>query len=249
MTDKQILERYYAEPILKHLNVEEKVIPSDSPDMLLDTEDGAKVGIEVVQSFPIEGKDGRYNKIRHRVSDACQAYEEKLEAEGRKGLLVWVSFLDEAYRHTVTYKRFKEVVMKEIPLKCEQWEIEENLSVPAMRNLYLERMTNGYFNTKYVDSASISLVPNWDGLQVTPVRTGYYLPIAEESVISCIKKKEGKLANYKLIPENKDIQAYWLFICNPSGAFCDLEGFKAPPVESSFDRIYITDGKKVLQLK
>ena len=64
-----------------------------------------------------------------------------------------------------------------------------------------------------------------------------------------LEKKENKLLRYRCQKENQDISEYWLFICNPSNTFCDLEDFEMPDFESSFDRIYITDIRRVLQLK
>ena len=252
MTQKQKEERYHSEPILKHLNVrEEQITPSDSPDMLLTLDDGSAIGIEVVLSYPTDGGDGRYVLMINRAGNACEAYERHLRGQGLTGEFVRVSFRDAAYQYdpSVSSHQFEKTVIKEIALKREQAEHEKQLSAPSMRELYMERMADGYYDTKYVESVSASPLANHDLVEVSQVRTGYYMAIAAESVTSCIAKKEKKLYAYKAMTKNRAIREYWLFICNPTDAFCDLEGFERPSFESSFDRIYITDGKTVLRLK
>lgn len=251
MTNKQAIEWFQSKPILKHLNIEGLVTPSDSPDMLLTSVNGEKIGIEVVMCYPIDGEDGRYNAMIHRADKACMAYKRHLKAMGEKGVFIGISFTETAYRFdpTVDNGHFEKIVLKEIETKREQAGIEDKLSIPSMLDMYLERMVSGYYDCKYVESVSIHRCSVPDLLEVTQVRTGYFTTVAEEAVLSCLVKKEKKLEKYKALPKNKGLHAYWLFICNPSNAFCDLDGFENPNFQTSFDRVYITDGGTVLQLK
>lgn len=126
---------------------------------------------------------------------------------------------------------------------------DQNMNTLEGKVEYVEKMAAGVFDCKYVESVYWRRLKDSDIVEVSPVRTGYYTTLNSKDVLNCIEKKENKLLRYRCQKENQDISEYWLFICNPSNTFCDLEDFEMPDFESSFDRIYITDIRRVLQLK
>ena len=250
MTLKQKIELYYAEPILNQLGIRDSVESADSPDLRY-SENGRIVGIEVVSCYPDGDKPGTFSMMESRTYEACREYSMKLEREGDKGVFAWVSFTDAAYESdiTVSTNQFKKIAIQEIKLKMAQYECEQRLTTPEKWDEYIEKMARGAFDCKYVESVSWQKLRDRDIVEVRPVRTGYYMTLDAKYVLNCLEKKEKKLLRYKGQKENLDISEYWLFICNPSNTFCDLEGFVMPEFQSSFDRIYITDMRRVLQLK
>ena len=250
MTDKQRIELYYAEPILNQLGMRDSVVSADSPDLRY-SDNGRIIGIEVVCCYPDGDTPGSFNKMESRTFDACREYSKKLKREGIKGVFAWVSFTDTAYKpdSTVSTKRFKQIVIQEIARKVAQNECERNATTPEGRDEYIEKMAAGVFDCKYVESVLWDHLRDSEIIEVQPVRTGYYMTLDAKYVLDCLDKKEKKLLRYKEQPENHDIKEYWLFICNPSNTFCDLEDIKMPEFKSSFDRVYITDIGRVLQLK
>lgn len=250
MTYKQRIELFYAEPILNHLGIRDHVVSADSPDLRY-SDNGRVIGIEVVCCYPDGDEPGSFNKMVSRTDVACREYEKKLKREGAKGVFVWVSFTDAAYipNNAVSSNRFKQIVLQEIDRKAAQYECERRMTTPEGRDEYIEKMAAGVFDCEYVESVSWNQLRDTDIVEVSPARTGYYMTLDAHYVLNCLEKKEKKLLRYKEHPENQDIVEYWLFICNPSNTFCDLEDFEMPEFKSSFDRVYITDIRKVLQLK
>lgn len=250
MTSKQKKELYYAEPILNQLGIRDSVESTDSPDLRY-TENGRIVGIEVVCCYPDGDEPGSFNKMESRTFEACREYSKKLKREGIKGVHAWVSFTDAAYESdsTVSTNSFKKIVIQEIERKIAQNECERRLATAEGRSEYIEKMATGVFDCKYVESVSWNQLRDCEIVEISPVRTGYYMPLDAKYVLNCLEKKENKLLRYKGRKENQGISEYWLFICNPSNTFCDLEDFKMPEFQSSFDRVYITDIRRVLQLK
>ena len=250
MTSKQKIELYYAEPILNHLGICDFVESADSPDLRY-AENGRIVGIEVVCCYPDGDEPGSFNKMESRTFDACREYSKKLKREGNKGVIVWVSFTDAAYEPDITMStnQFKKIVIREIERKKAQHECELNMTTPEGRAEYIDKMATGVFDCKYVESVSWCLLRDCDIVEISPIRTGYYMTLDAKYVLNCLERKEKKLLRYKGLKENLDINEYWLFICNPSNTFCDLEDFVMPEFQSSFDRVYLTDIRRVLQLK
>ena len=250
MTSKQIIELSFAEPILNQLGILDSVVSADSPDLRY-MDNGRIVGIEVVCCYPDRDGPGSFSMMESRTFEACREYSKKLKREGNKGVLVWVSFTDAAYEPdvTVSTNQFKTIVAQEIERKAAQYECEQNMNTLEGKVEYVEKMAAGVFDCKYVESVYWRRLKDSDIVEVSPVRTGYYTTLNSKDVLNCIEKKENKLLRYRCQKENQDISEYWLFICNPSNTFCDLEDFEMPDFESSFDRIYITDIRRVLQLK
>ena len=250
MTEKQRIELYYAEPILNQLGIRNSVVSADSPDLLY-SDNGRIIGIEVVSCYPEGDESGSFNEMENRTFEACREYSKKLKLKGVKGVIAWVSFSDAAYvpDTTVSTNSFKQIVIQEIVRKATQYEFEKRTITPEGLKEYIEKMSAGVFDCKYVESVSWHQRRDSDLVMVTPVRAGYYITLDAKYVLNCLEKKERKLSRYKKLSKNRDINEYWLFICNPSNTFCDLEDFKMPEFKSSFDRVYITDIGRVLQLK
>lgn len=250
MTRKQQIELFYAEPILNYLDIRDSVVSADSPDLRY-KDKGLHVGIEVVCCYPDEDEPGSFNMMENRTREACRDYSAKLKQEGNKGIIVFVSFTDAAYEpdKTVSTRLFKQIVFQEIARKKEQYESEQRLRTHDVEDDYFKKMIAGYYDCKYVESVSWDRLSDCDIVEIIPVRTGYCTTLDAKYVLTCIDKKEKKLVKYKEKIGNKAISEYWLFICNPSNAFSDLEGFIMPEFKSSFDRVYLTDRGKVLLLK
>lgn len=249
MNNKQKIELFYAEPILKHLGIEDAIVSADSPDIRY-SYNGRTIGIEVVSCYP-EDEPGSFTKMESRVLSACREYAKKLKREGAKGLCVWVSFSDAAYQpdKSVPTNLFKKIVLEEIDRKTAQFKCEQRMTTPEGRNDYFDKMAAGVFDCKYIESVSIDCLNDCDFVHISPVRTGYIMPLESKFVLNCLEKKEKKLERYKELVENRDISEYWLFVYNPGDTFRDLEDFKMPKFKSSYDRVYLTDRGRVLQLK
>ena len=250
MTNKQECELYYAEPILKHLDLYDFVQSSDSPDLLI-SKDNRMIGIEVVTCYPDEEGDGSYNALESRVYKVCREYSKKLKREGVRGLFGTVSFTEAAYRvdRTVSTHCFKQIVFEEIERKSEQYRCEQKLNLGEDGDDYFAKMVAGVFDCKYVDSVSWHQLSDCELVEFTPIKVGYCLTIDPKYVVSCINKKDMKLSQFKAMPKNKSINEYWLFISNPINTFRDLEDFTMPTFETAYNQVYITDFRKVMRLK
>ena len=177
-------------------------------------------------------------------------YKKKLETAGESGLWATVYFTDAAFQFDPIDNRpqFKSVAIEEIKRKREQFELKQHLGQRGIMDIYYERMKTGYYDCKYIDSVSVHYLPSSKLLEVSPIFMGWYTTIPLANIEACITEKENKLAQYKTMSKNIDIDEYWLFISIPPGAGCSLDSFEMPPISSSYERIYITDFAQVLQL-
>ena len=250
MTDKQKYELFCSEPILHHLGLRNFVHSSDSPDLLI-MKNGRMIGVEVVSCYPDEDGNGSYYGLISRIYEVCREYTKKLISDGVKGLFGTVLFTDAAYRidRSVSTRQFKRIVFEEIERKRIQYQYEEKLNLGENQDDYFTKMVAGFFDCKYVESVTYHDLPDCDIVEFSPVRVGYILPLDAKYVLSCIDKKDKKLFQYKTMLKNKSIGEYWLFISNPSSTFCDLDDFEMPVFETEYDHVFVTDFRKVMQLK
>lgn len=250
LTDKQQLELFYATPILEHLGISNVVRSSDSPDLFFYM-NGKTIGVEIVSCYPDEEGEGSFNTLVSRTYSVCREYSDNLKTKGIRGRVGYVTFTDAAYQFdkTVATHRFKQIVFDEIELKVEQFLCEQGLDTWEGKDEYFDKMASGYFDCKYVESVTYHDLKDIDLVEFRPIRVGYILTIDPKFVLACIDKKEAKLFQYNAMNKNKGISEYWLFINIPRNTFCDLDGFEMSEFNTSYDRVYVTDSRKVLRLK
>lgn len=250
LTYKQQQELFYATPILEHLGLCDCVHSSDSPDLLVDM-NGKMIGIEIVSCYPDEDGKGSFSALVNRVYSVCREYSDKLKREGVSGRVGYVSFTKAAYQFdkTVSTHRFKQIAFDEIGLKTEQFLCEQRLDTLEGKEEYFDKMASGYFDCRYVESVSYHDLKDIYFVEFRPIRVGYILTTESRFVMACINKKEAKLSQYKTMLKNNEIAEYWLFIYNSANTFSDLDGFKMPEFQTSYDRVYATDLGRVLRLK
>ena len=250
MMDKQKYELFCARPILEHLGLNDSFYSSDSPDLFVYKDDN-KIGVEIVGCYPDEDGNGSFNALENRVFSVCREYSKKLKQKGVRGLLGTITFTDVAFRvdKAVSTHRFRQIVLAEIERKKKQFQYERHLDTLEERKKYFEEMAAGSFDCKYVESVSYDELKESDIVEFCPIRVGYIVTVDPKFVLACLEKKEAKLSQYKTMQKNDGTNEYWLFICCPINTFCDLEDFSMPSFRSSYDRVYITDSSKVLQLK
>ena len=63
------------------------------------------------------------------------------------------------------------------------------------------------------------------------------------TIMETVVKKDKKLTEDRKKPKNNDIQEYWLSIYIPLQEFCIVDGDRAPFNNSSYDRIYLVNGR------
>lgn len=229
VTDKQEYELYLAKPILEELDLERDTVSSDKPDLVI-MKDDRRIGAEIVSCYPDEEGEGSYNSLDKRIYNVCRKYAEKHKRNSPRRGLGFISFSDAAYTldKTVSTHQFEKTVFDEIDrqLSCSQ-----------------------YSTFKYVERVSFHDVKGSNFVEFIPIRVGYCETMDSKFVLACIEKKEKKLEEYKRLPKNRDIGEYWLLICIPMDTFRDLDGFKSPLFQTSYDRVYISDLSRVIRLK
>ena len=201
--------------------------------------DDRRIGAEVVGCYPDEAGEGSYNALDKRIYYICRKYAAKLKRISVRRGLGFVSFSDAAYAidSTVSTYQFEQTVFDEI-----------DRLMSSLKNSCAESYIFEESSFKYVERVSFHDVEGCGFVEFIPIRVEYCETMEPKYILACIEKKEKKLEEYKRLPKNKNIEGYWLFICIPKNTFRDLDDFEKPFVQTTYDKVYITDSSKVIQL-
>lgn len=205
-------EKFIIDPLLDRLNIPKNDRHySDRPDVWISL-DGKKIGIEITQI-----------KLRKNLETQAALY--KLFEEYNKHFAtitkdtyqIYVTFFDVDYPNDVKLSKHNEEIFKEIDSF-----IPGHTPDPKR---------------KFIEHASFYPSPNCDTFtSEVVVLESEYLKI--EDLLACIAKKENKLINYK---SEHHYDEYWLVVNFPFIEQTDFRRFKAPIIDSAYNRIYLVE--------
>ena len=254
LSPKHRIEYFEVKPILDSLGIElTQDCISDKPDFRF-TYEGKEIGLETTRCYPPDALIHKNNKDQNKYEigdkgvDAIIKKYKKYKTERREwvSLLIW--FEDGLYytlRDTSLTKKEIEKIENEVIEEIEN-HIYDYHSRKTMDKKETELYNKHY---KYVsdilwDEPQEEKVILGSGGHAMPART-----IELEPLRNAISDKESKLAEYKQLEQNKEIDEYWLCINLPLSSrrfLFDLEPFE---MQSGYMRIYVTQFVDALRIK
>lgn len=198
----------------------------DRPDIHLILPDSTYVGIEVTQ-YSTGESDEAYNVF----NDILDEYASVIDSKSMKRYRVSVIPKGLSLPTYVKFKNFKTKIFEEL-------------------ELFRSGIKPDYSKIEFIDNATFYeddlLVHTSIGL-TSVIENG---KIDESLIHKRIAEKNRKLANYKLIPKNINIQEYWLSIYVDVKEGVDILNVNTPMnISSGYDRIYICDSMYCKRLK
>lgn len=220
-------EKQEAGFLFKHLGVE-TYHKCERPDFTFVYE-GKRVGLEHTRWFP-NGKT--------KDNNAWKEIEQLIKRELDKSDLPPRLILYTAVTHDKGKKNYKEIAEEII-------------------NGYRFMLNNGINRLDELDFDEFKL-EKLSYLSFFPDRTFEHFSLSEmlgggvnekdlTALMETIVKKEKKLMEYRKDPKNNDIREYWLSVYIPLQEFCIAEGDSTPFKNSSYDRIYLVNGRDILR--
>ena len=216
-------------PLLKHLNINlETVTNSERPDFII-MHENRKIGLELVELAPSSKFAHKQNKNSkgpsitaislQKIKEAKKEYE-KILAARNENIAINVKFKLTAYWLRYNTKDFIKQVTKEFQ------SFNTILSGDKVDTIYVE---------------SVTLISNKIEQPIAVSIQGQYLqPITQEDFDSGINDKLRKVADYKKLKENADIQEYSLAVA--IFAKEPFEFWNAPytiPCDIGYSRIFL----------
>lgn len=254
LAPKRRIEYFEVKPILKSLGIElRRVEVSEKPDFNFVYE-GKKIGLETTRCYPPDAlihknnKDQNKYEIGEKGVDTIIKKYKKYKTERGEWVSLFIGFQNGLYytlRDTSLTKKDIERIGNEV--------IEE-----------IEKHIEDYHNCKTIDKKTTELHNNqykfvsdilWDEPQEGKVLLGWgghAMPaktIEIDSLRNAISSKENKLAEYKQLEKNKDVDEYWLCVNLPRSSnrfHFDLAPFE---IQSGYSRIYVTQFVDVFRIK
>lgn len=238
-------EYFEVKPILDSLGVElmqDNI--SDKPDFRF-TYEGKIVGLETTRCYPPDALIHKNNKEQNKYEigdkgvDAIIKRYKKHKTEREEWVSLFVGFYDGLYyalRDTSLTKEDIEKIGNEVIE-----EIENRIKDYHYCNT-ADKETTELRNKHYKYVSDIL----WDEPQKGKVILGYgghAMPVRTielEPLRMAISNKERKLAEYKQLEQNKEIDEYWLCVNLPHSSrrfFYDIESFE---IKTGYSRIYLT---------
>ena len=245
LSPKHRKEYFEVKPILDSLGIElNQDGISDKPDFRF-TYGGKIVGLEVTSCYPPDALIHKNNKEQNRYEIGDKGVEaivkryKKYKTERGEWVSVFIGFYDGLYytlRDTSLTKKDIEIIGNEVIEEIEN-RIEDYHYCKTIDKMTTELRNKHY---KYVsdilwDEPQEGKVLLGCGGHAMPVRT-----IELEPLRNAISNKESKLAEYKQLEQNKEIDEYWLCINLPPSSrrfFYDLKPFE---IQTGYSRIYVT---------
>lgn len=220
---KYEVEKQEAGYLFKHLGVTPHS-KCESPDFTFVYE-GKLVGLEHTRWYP-NGKTIDYN--------AWQEIEQLIKKELDKSDLPPRLILYTATTHNDGKKNYKGIA-------------EEILNgYRFMLNNNINRLNEADHDGFKLEKLSyLSFFPDrtFDHFSLSEMQGGGVNEKDLTTLMETVVKKEKKLMEYRKKPKNNDIQEYWLSIYIPLQEFCIVDGDRAPFNNSSYDRIYLVNGR------
>ena len=220
---KYEVEKQEAGFLFKHLGVTPHS-KCESPDFTFVYE-GKLVGLEHTRWYP-NGKTIDYN--------AWQEIEQLIKKELDNSDLPPQLILYTAATHDDGKKNYREIA-EEIT-KGYRFMLDKGINYLSERD---------YYELKFCKLSYLSFIPDviLDHFGLSEILGGGVSENNLTKLTNTIKKKEKKLMEYRKDPKNNDIQEYWLSVYIPLQEFCIAEGDRTPFNNSSYDRIYLANGR------
>lgn len=254
LSPKHRKEYFEVKPILDSLGIElmQDGI-SDKPDFRF-TYEGKNIGLEATCCYPPDALIHKNNKEQNKYEigdkgvDAIIKRYKKYKTERGEWVSVFIGFYNSLYytlRDTSLTKKDIEIIRNEVIEEIEN-RIEDYHYCKTNDKITTE-LCNKYY--KYVSDIL------WDEPQEGKVLLGYgghAMPartIELESLRNAISKKESKLAVYKQLEKNIEIDEYWLCVTLPPSSrrfFYDIGSFE---IQTGYSRIYVTQFVYVRRIK
>ncbi len=254
LSPRHIKEYFEVRPILNSLGIElMQDCISDKPDFRF-TYGGKIVGLEATRCYPPDALIHKNNKEQNKYEigdkgvDAIIKRYKEYKTERGEWVSVFIGFYDGLYytlRNASLTKREIEMIGNEVIEEIEN-RIEDYHYCKTIDKMTTESRNKHY---KYVSDIL------WDAPQEGKVLLGYgghAMPvriIEFEPLRNAISNKESKLAEYKQLEQNKEIDEYWLCVNLPRSSrrfFYDLEPFE---IQTGYSRIYVTQFVDVRRIK
>ena len=216
-------EEWEAGFLFKHLGVE-TYQKCECPDFTFDYE-GKHIGLEHTKWFP-NGKTIDNNKWR----EIERMIQNELDKSGMTPRFICYT----AKTHIEGGKNYKAIAE----------EIINGYRFMLENNMY--RLDESNYDGFKLDRLSyISFFPDMTLKQfaLSEMLGGVVSENDLTKLTDTIRKKEKKLMEYRKDPKNNDIQEYWLSVYIPLQEFCIAEGDRTPFNNSSYDRIYLANGR------
>ena len=226
-------------PILRELDImEDEVLFRDKPDVYIENYNGKSIGIEIVECMPsVILKGWKYSEIR--LDDIkwciCQGYKKWLDQNYKLGFIVSV-FFEECFENVIKGKS-KDRIVREVVDELKIYaieEIEDRKYFYCSDSKYLHHIYVQRYHKKHNEIVPLS------GVRIVE-------PITEYLIDETIKQKEDKIEQY--FKNCSGMEECWLCIKLPLSEFYDFDGFEYKVENSKYDRIYLTQNERLLQLK
>lgn len=224
----------------------DRIVLSDSPDVVVVLKDGKHIGIEVmdcvVSSIRSQNKRNRVRVVQN-IYKAEEEYKKQLIEKGKTNISVRLSFTDKIL--DAPQKGFTEKVIDEINRHLSNDRYEDDFYTCIVdkdfRDKYERIDKEGGFNYDYIEFVECFEDPSIQ-TQVYHLCCFCFLgDIEEKDVEECLKKKEPLLEKYKALEKNSDIDEYWLAIWVPSEEYMNFDDYQPKTdIESGYSRIYIS---------
>jgi len=254
LAPKRRIEYFEVKPILKSLGIElRRVEVSEKPDFNFVYE-GKKIGLETTRCYPPDALIHKNNKEQNKYElgekgvDAIINKYKKYKTERGEWVSLLVRFENGLYytlRDTSLTKKDIERIGNEVIEEIEN-HIEDYHNC-----ITIDKKTTELHKKRYKYVSDIL----WDEPQEGKVLLGWgghampAMTIELDSLRNAISGKESKLAEYKQLEKNKDIDEYWLCVnlpCSSNRFHFDLEPFE---ILSGYSRIYVTQFDKARRSK
>jgi len=247
-------EYFEIKPILDSLGIE--LMPdgiSDKPDFRFTYEE-KRIGLEVTRCYPPDALIHKNNKDQNKYEigdkgvDAIIERYKKYKTERGEWISLLIGFNDGLYytlRDTSLTKKDIKIIGNEVIEEIEN-RIEDYHYCKSIDKMTTELRNKHY---KYVSDILLDepqegkVLLGWGG-HAMPART-----IELEPLKDAISNKESKLAEYKQMEQNKDVDEYWLCVNLPRSSrrfLYDLEPFE---IQTGYSRIYVTQFVSVRRIK
>ena len=238
-----------AEAILCNMDYE-RVILGDRPDIIIETKDGKTIGLEMTEchaSTILSNGEVSRDRAASRANIICKLYKDRLEQQGVKNTIIYLSFTPELYE-ILSKLKFDKQVYQEV-LDAIEVHREEQFAESQGNEVYSQWLREHYRNHthyKYVNGVNVYEVDN--NLEVHQNISVISKTVENECIDHCVEVKEKKLNSYQIL--NPDIDEYWLGIYFPLSSerhFDHLEGYKCG--ETKYSRVYLLEHHQKMQVK
>lgn len=226
---------------------------SDKPDFRF-TYEGKNIGLEATRCYPPDALIHKNNKEQNRYEigdkgvDAIIKRYKKYKTERGEWVSLFIGFYDGLYytlRDTsLTKKDIEKIgndVIEEIENHIEDYHYCKTID---KKTTELHKKHYKYVSDILWDEPQEGKVLLGCGGHAMPART-----IELEPLRNAISDKERKLAEYKQLEQNKDIDEYWLCVNLPRSSRRFLFEIEPFDIQSGYTRIYVTQFVDALRIK